>query len=304
MKIQQNISLKNKNTLGIHCQAEFYVEVESENDWDEVFAWIQEISPSPSLKKRGIENIRVLGLGSNILLPDGELPGLTIVLKNNHCTVLDKKNRDTAQVKIGAGALLSAVIIQLSNLGIDLSPLAGFPSTIGGAVRGNAGLKGVALGDFLLEATIIDLKTGEKELWKKDDFHFSYRSSELKKHPNKIFWEGVFEIPKSQESPEKFSDIIRKRSETQPYGNSSGCFFKNPVNDKNNPEKFAAGYLIDQCGLKGKQIGGAKISEKHANFFMNAGGASQQDFLELISFSQNEVRKKFEIELELEIQVM
>lgn len=306
MTIQQNISLKNKNTLGIDCQAEFYIELESYADWEEVFEWVQEkISPNPSLEKRGKEKIRVLGLGSNILLPTGTLEGLTIVLKNQTCKVLDHQMTDDfVKVKIGGGALLSTTIIQLSKLGIDLSSLAGFPSTIGGAVRGNAGLMGVAIGDFLQEATLIDIHSGEKEVWKKDDFEFSYRSSKLKKNPYKIFWEGVLEIPKSKESPEKFADIIRKRSETQPYGNSSGCFFKNPVNDKNNPEKFAAGYLIDQCGLKGRQIGGAQISEKHANFFMNAGGASQEDFLELIKLAQDEVMKKFRIELELEIKVM
>lgn len=279
MKIQENISLKNKNTLGINCQARFYAEIFHESDLLEAIRFAQE-------KK---VKIFILGLGSNVLLP-ASLNALVLVIKYQQFKV----SGDT--ITLGAGNLLSQVILECDKNGFDLSCLAGFPSTIGGAVRGNAGLLGKSLGDFLENAVIFDLNTGKKEVWKKEDFDFAYRFSVLKKHPEKLFWEGVFTFPKGK-NEQSMAEIIKTRWEKQPQGRSAGCFFKNP-------EGHSAGLLIDQTGLKGMKIGGAQISEKHANFFMNTENASPEDFLQLIQTAQTEVKKKFGVDLELEVQVV
>lgn len=293
--IQNNISLKTKNTLGINCQAEYYIEIHEQNNWAEVFSWIH--------KNKKSKKIHIIGLGSNIVLPTGTLPGLTIIIKNQDYTILnDEKN--SATVQMSAGAILGTMIIKLSQKNINLSALAGFPSTIGGAIRGNAGLQGVSLGDFLSEAIILDLHTQKKELWKQEDFNFSYRFSNLKIMPHKIFLQGTFIIPKSLNSLQKSSVIIKNRKLSQPQGNSSGCFFANPINEKNNPDKLSAGFLIDSCQLKGKKIGGAQVSEKHANFFINTANATQNDFLELMTFVQKCVYDKYNISLKNEVEII
>ncbi len=288
INIQKNFSLKNKNTLGIECIAEYFYEIKEENELLELISFANEYNL----------DINILGLGSNVLLPSLGLKGVTIILKNQ------KFERNNDLVVLGAGNILSATILQLAKENYDLFHLAGYPSTIGGAVTGNAGTQGVGIGDFLESAIVFDLKTEKKEIWNKEDFKFTYRHSELKNKRNKIFWEGKFSFPKGENVLEKITSFIKERSQKQPKGKSSGCFFKNPLNDKNNPNKYSAGYLIEQCGLKGTQIGDAKISEIHANFFINVGNASSEDFLRLIKLAKEKVKVKFDIELELEVRVI
>ena len=288
--IQKNISLKNKNTLGIDSTAEFFCEVKTKEDLQEAFDFIQ--------KQKC--NFRILGLGSNIILPSEGLKGLTIFIKYQR---LDIQN---GTVILGAANLLSALIMQLAQQGYDLSGLAGYPSTLGGSVRGNAGLLGVSTGDFLKTATLFNIQTGEWIEWSNEDFHFDYRHSEMKNQPELLFWEGEFEIPQGERSEvvDKVKTLLVERGAKQPSGKCSGSFFKNPTTHPNNPEKFAAGYLIDQCGLKGTHIGGAIISQKHANFFMNTGDATSQDFVALIDLAKTKVKEKFDIDLELEVELV
>jgi UDP-N-acetylmuramate dehydrogenase len=293
--IQKNVSLTNKNTLGIHCQAEYYIEIHQKNDWNDVFSWIHENPKSPK--------IYIIGLGSNIVLPTGILFGLTIIIKNQDYHILHEQ-KDSATVQMSAGAILGTMIIKLSQNNIDLSALAGFPSTIGGAIRGNAGLQGIALGDFLDEAVILDLHTQQTEIWKQKDFDFSYRFSNLKTMPHKVFLQGTFTISKSSNSLKQSCNIIKKRKLSQPQDNSSGCFFSNPIDPINNPKQLGAGFLIDSCELKGKTIGGAQVSYKHANFFINTSKATQNDFLQLMTFVQKSVYMKYNITLKNEVEII
>lgn len=287
MIIQQNISLKNKNTLGIECIAEYYCEIYSKEDLLEALAFV----------KTHTIPLRFLGLGSNVLLPSSGLKGFTAIMKYQVCSLEENT------VTLGAGNILGKTIIDLAKQNFDLSGLAGYPSTIGGAVRGNAGLLGVSIGDFLQEATMIDTHTGQIETWTKEQFQFSYRHSALKEQSHLIFWEGIFEFPQGENILEKLQSLLAERAGKQPQGKSAGSFFKNPLDDPKNLEKWSAGYLIDQCGLKGARIGGAQISEKHANFFLNIENATSEDFLELIEKTQKAVFEKFGVKIEPEIQI-
>lgn len=291
--IQQNISLQAKNTLGLPCEAEFFAEITSELDLFEAFQFVKEKNLT----------VKILGLGSNLVLPP-KISGLVLVIK------YQKYQIQNDEVTLGAGNLLGPIIFQLAKDGFNLSALTGYPSTIGGSVRGNAGLLGVHTGDFLKTAKLFNFQTGEWILWEQQDFKFSYRHSELKRQKNLLFWEGVFVFNKPESNAvesgeaveDKVKNVLKERSAKQPIGKSAGSFFKNPLDDPNNPEKKSAGFFIDQCGLKGAKIGGAFISEKHANFFMNDGTATQQDFLNLIELAQKSVWEKFGVKLELEVQ--
>jgi len=282
MKIIENFSLEKKNTLGIKCIARYYSEINTKSDFFSILDFIKE------------KNIKyfILGLGSNVLLPTGKINVLVISITYQ---VFKKITKD--KFSIGAGCLLNNIVIQLAKQDYDLSYLTGYPSSIGGAVCGNSGISEGTLGGFLETAVIFNTKTARFETWMKKDFQFKYRSSVLQEKKQYIFWEGEFIFKKSSHVTVKTKDVLIRRKKTQPQGKTAGCVFKNPATNQ------AAGFLIEQCGLKGKIIGGAQISKKHANFFINIGKATSNDFLELISLTKKTVLEKFKISLETEIQI-
>ena len=281
MEVKKNVSLKEKNTLGIDSYAEFYSEVETESELKEAIKFAKDNNVS----------LRVLGLGSNVLLPTGTLKGLIVVINNKKVEI-----SDDGIVGLGAGAILGSVIQTLAEKNYDLSPFVGYPSTVGGAVVGNSGTMNIGFGDYLVSAVIYDANTGEKEQWVKETFIFDYRYSALKEEKNKIFWEAEFKFPEVDNVKEKMAELLKERIEKQPKGKSAGCFFRNT-------ENFSAGYLIDQCGLKGKKIGGAEVSEKHANFFVNSGEATSGNFMKLIELARTQVKARFGLDLQLEIEI-
>ena len=135
---------------------------------------------------------------------------------------------------------------------------------------------------------------------------FKYRHSNLKE-TKEIVLKATLNLSKAAKHKALAKKLSAKRTQTQPYGLSAGSFFKNPDPDPTKP-KLKAGYLIDQCGLKGRQIGQAKISEKHANFIQNAGTlknpATQKDVIRLADLAKKEVRRKFKIDLKEEVQII
>ena len=175
--------------------------------------------------------------------------------------------------------------------------LIGVPGTLGGAIKMNAGAYGREISNFLIDMRIMTLKGNVKTV-KKSNVEFSYRHSSFKE--NEILISASFEFPKGsqKEIQELKSKASFNRKTTQPLRfRSAGSVFKNP------PEK-TAGKLIDKAGLKGTIVGGAEISTKHANFFVNHGNASSEDIAELIRISKRAVWEKFNIELELEIKTL
>jgi UDP-N-acetylmuramate dehydrogenase len=278
MLIKKNQILN--NTLNLKSFAEFYAEIKTKKDLKEVFKFV---------KQKKIK-LRIIGEGSNLLL-NQKISGLVLKLNNLNFEI----TKDF--IVLGSGLNLNTSLNTLLKNKYDVAFLGGFPSSIGGLVRGNAGTKKGSLLDYLKTAEIFDLKTGEFEIWSKKDFKATYRNTLLKENPNKIFWQGNFVLPKNPETKEnELTEIIKTRLKTQTFKNSAGCFFKNPKNN-------SAGKLIDDCNLKGLKIGGAYVSEKHCNFLLNDGTASFTDFIELIKQIKKIVFLKNKLNLDLEIEI-
>ena len=173
---------------------------------------------------------------------------------------------------------------------------AGIPGTVEGAVYGNAGAFGKSMKDEVESVKVFDVKTGKTAIFKSKDCKFAYRSSIFKKKKNLIILSVKIRPKKS--NPEKIKEYLRIKKKRQPLSYpSAGSIFKNP-------SKYSVAELIEKCGLKGKIIGKAKISEKHANFIVNLGGAKAKDVKSLIGLVKKEVKKKFKISLEEEIQFL
>lgn len=238
----------------------------------------------------------IIGGGSNILFDDKGFRGLILKIETNNIEV----NGD--EITADAGVKIAQLIkIAIENDLAGLEKWLGLPGTVGGAVRGNAGCNGLETKDILTKALILDPETGKTEELENKDFQFSYRHSKIK-DSNKIVLKATFKLKKGSLSPEERKEIMAEiqkfRLTKQPFGLSSGSFFKNPSSEK------PAGMLIDQAGLKGRSIGNAQISEKHGNFFLNNKGATSEDMKALANLAKREVKAKFGIGLEEEVQII
>ena len=241
-------------------------------------------------------DIFVFGGGSNILFDDNGFRGLVIKIETENIAV------DGEYITADAGIMISKLIkYSIEHDLIGLEKWVGLPGTVGGAVRGNAGCNGLETLEIFEKALLLNPKTGEIREEKADYFDFSYRHSKLKE-TQEIVLNATFKLKHkdvSDEEQKEIMDEIRKfRLTKQPFGKTTGSFFKNPFPDK------PAGMLIDQAGLKGKTIGKAQISEKHANFFLNLGGATSKEIIELVKLAKREVKAKFDIDLEEEVQII
>ncbi len=237
---------------------------------------------------------RILGQGANILINDKGIKGLVIKLDE---TGFGEMKFDNHSVQAGAACTLGSVIRESIKKGMGgMEELVGIPGTIGGAVKGNAGSKFADIGTITSSVTVID-NTGTIYTREKPELVFEYRKSNIS---SQIITQVTFELvpddPNRLLNRMKETFIIKKNS--QPLSSrSAGCIFKNPPNEK------PAGLLIDRAGLKGTQIGGAMISDRHANFIVNQGNATFDDIRKLIDTIRNKVFEQFGIELKLEIEI-
>lgn len=266
LQLQRGRSLKEFSTFGIGGSIRFFAEVCSLEDAREAFAWVSQ-EKIPYL---------ILGKGSNCLFPDKGFDGLVLLNKIDHCSW--KEN----VVEAGAGYSFSLLGVQSARKGFSgLEFASGIPATVGGAVFMNAGANGQETCESLHSVHFLHLD-GSLETYPKEALHFSYRTSSFQTMQGAILSASFALTPSETARPKQLS-ILSNRVKTQPYKDKSiGCIFRNPA-----PDVFA-GKLIDECGLKGLQIGGVKISEMHANFMVNVQEASAQDVLMLIET----VRKK------------
>jgi len=244
---------------------------------------------------KGLKNIIVLGAGSNTLIRDGGYNGVVIKFGKNFshlslfdsntiiagASVLDKKVARFAEEKsIGGFEFLSCI-----------------PGTVGGAIRMNSGCYGEDISDILVSIQAMNFN-GDLRIINSSDINFNYRGSNLEK--DLIFISATFkgksdEMINIKDKTEKF---VKQKENTQPSKiKTCGSTFKNPKNKK-------AWSLIKESGCAGMKIGGAQISEKHCNFFINNGNAKSNDLEKLISKVQEEVFKKTKINLELEIKII
>lgn len=230
----------------------------------------------------------ILGNGSNLLVSDDGFRGVVIKMENEEVQINNKKI--LAEAGISLNKLVN--IAQENSLsGIEF--MVGIPGTLGGVVFGNAGAWQQNIGDKVERVKILD-KDNQFKWLNHDECQFSYRQSRFKKSQEIILAvELKLEKGHQLEIKNLMNENLKKR-EGQPKESSAGSIFVNP-------KPQSAGDLIEKCGLKGEQIGQAKISQKHTNFIVNLGGAKAQDVVKLIALAQKEVRKKFGIDLKTEI---
>ncbi|MCH9630639.1 MAG: UDP-N-acetylenolpyruvoylglucosamine reductase [Chlamydiia bacterium] len=276
--IKKNVSLKKYSTFGIGGPAAYFSEVKSLEDL------------IVSLKFAKEQNIRVfvLGKGSNILFDDRGYNGLVILNK------IQTVDFDGSEVTASAGYSFALLGIQTSRKNFSgLEFASGIPGSVGGAIFMNAGASGSDVSKVLKEATFIDDELNICTLSSKA-LGFSYRTSMFQKK-NFVIVSGCFSLSTSDTARDRQKGDLKRRFDTQPYKEkSAGCAFRNP-------EEKSAGFLIEKSYLKGKNIGGAYVSEKHANFIVNKGGASSTDVLQLIELVKNEILLRHNIELECEL---
>ena len=230
----------------------------------------------------------ILGNGSNLLVSDDGFRGVVIKMENEEVQINNEKILAEAGISLSK---LANIAQENSLSGIEF--MAGIPGTLGGAVVGDAGAWQENIGDKVERVKILD-KDNQFKWLNHDECHFSYRQSRFKKNREIVLEVELKLIKGDKEEIERKIMTNLKKREGQPKEPSAGSVFIKPI-----PQ--STGDLIEKCGLKGKQIGQAQISTKHANFIVNLGGAKAEDVVKLIALAQKEVRKKFGIDLETEI---
>ena len=243
----------------------------------------------------------VLGGGANVLVSDAGVRGLVIV--NRAREIKFNVRGGKARVEVDSGVMLTTLARDCIERGLaGMEWAVSVPGTVGGGVVGNAGAHGADIASNLNLARI--MRRGQPpEYWTPRQLQFGYRTSALKRYApadRPIVLSATFDLKLDYRGnlERRANEFIARRKATQPSGASIGSMFKNPEGDY-------AGRLIEACGLKGQRIGGAVISDKHANFFINVSGdARASDVKALIDLAHDTVLQRFDVDLELEIELV
>ncbi|HSX11186.1 MAG TPA: UDP-N-acetylmuramate dehydrogenase [Chlamydiales bacterium] len=275
MLLQHNRFLSEFSTFGIGGPIRSFVEVST----------CEEMEEALSLNLPTF----VIGKGSNCLFDDKGFDGLVILNKIDFC------HWSESEVTVGSGYSFSLLGVQTARNGFSgLEFASGIPATVGGAVFMNAGANGKETCDALKSVLYFD---GTRRLFDRSELTFAYRKSPFQGMKGAIL-SATFSLQPNREARKSQLQIIDYRMKTQPLREkSAGCVFRNPPG-------ASAGAMIDRCGLKGTQVGGAKVSEIHANFIVNTGSASSQDVLQLIQLVQERVFQHTGVHLEPEIRIV
>ncbi|PEB55169.1 UDP-N-acetylenolpyruvoylglucosamine reductase [Bacillus pseudomycoides] len=237
-----------------------------------------------------------IGRGSNLLVSDKGIEGVVIRLGEG----LDHLEVEEAIVRVGGGYPLIKLSTLLSRQGLaGLEFASGIPGSVGGAVYMNAGAHKSDISKILMRACIM-FEDGTVKWLTKEEMEFSYRTSVLQTKRPGIVLEAEFQLKTGER--EEIVRIMQKnkdyRRETQPWNHPcAGSIFRNPL-------PHFAGDLVEKAGLRGYQIGGAKISEMHGNFIVNTGSASAQDVLDLIAFVKKTIKEQFDIDMHTEVEII
>lgn len=290
-RMRRNVPLAPMTTFKVGGPADFFVEVQSEQELGAVVA---------AARACGVP-LTLLGGGSNVLVSDHGVRGAVLRLA---MTGLSQPAPE--RVRAEAGVTMNGLVRWTIGRGLSsLEAWAGTPGTVGGAVFGNAHYDGRNIGDLVSQVRLIG-RAGAMLIVPREHMGFAYDTSRLRVTGEIVVWAefGVTPgVPGSLRAVARASLAHRKR--TQPLAShSAGCIFQNPdlARDAVPPGiPASAGALIDRAGLKGHRIGGARISPLHANFFMNEGGATAADIRALIDLAKQQVRDQFGVELREEI---
>jgi UDP-N-acetylmuramate dehydrogenase len=272
-------NLAELTTLGIGGKARYYIEVRDISTMQKVLRFC---------KLEGVHYV-IIGKGSNCLFSDDGFSGLVIHNKIDFC-------HEVAPFRfyVGAGFSFALLGTQTAKRGISgLEFASGIPASIGGAIYMNAGAQGYSTSQCLQSVDFVN-EEGRLVRYEKEKLDFSYRYSSFHKLKGAIV-AATFSLIPAGDASLKLRDLLEYRLKTQPYHEkSAGCIFRNPVG-------ISAGALIERCGMKGAIHGGAKVSEMHANFIVNMGGATCLDMLTLIEKVQKKVKDDTGFHLEKEL---
>jgi len=277
--------MTNFTTWRIGGPAEFFAEPQNINEIQSLIHWS---------KEKQIE-FRVIGAGSNLLINDLGMKGLTICLKKLHGYKLDQND---GLIEAFGGENIPSLTRKAAKAGLHgLEWAVGIPGTVGGAVVMNAGAQGGSISDYVVSVKVLPIN-GEKAFEiKREDLSYSYRKSRLQ-HEKLVVISAKFKLEPGynyKKILDKTNSNLNQRKNTQPYHlPSCGSVFRNP-------EPYKAGKLIEELGLKGMRIGGAEISKMHANFIVNQGNATAQDVNNLIVLIQEKIKKAYGLKLHPEV---
>ncbi len=285
-KLQENISLAAYTSARIGGQADALIVANSADELAEIVSQLWEMD-IPYL---------MLGGGSNLLISDAGFRGVVVLNKAKAIRFVEDED---PSVLVESGATMARLANQAATRGLaGMEWAATVPGTVGGAVYGNAGAFGGDMAGALLHVEL--LTEAGREQWDVSELEYAYRSSKLKRDAVKcaiLSAEIKLTNGEQAEIQERMRSFIQKRKNTQPPGASMGSMFKNPEGDY-------AGRLIEAAGLKGTKIGSVEVSTVHANFFVNHGETKASDVKALIELVKKTVFEKFDIRLELEIEII
>jgi len=283
-RVRRDEPLARHTTLQLGGPADLYVTVQS----------AAELAAAVSLAKAHGVPVFLLGGGANLVIAETGIRGLVVA---NHARKITFAGEI---VRAESGAILPRLSNLCAKHGLSgLEWAVGVPGTLGGAVVNNAGAYGSSIADALIRAEL--LTAAGTQAWQPANwFEYDYRTSRLKRGKTRaVVLQAELRLSPAPaaEISARMQAFTARRKSSQPPGATVGSMFKNPPGDY-------AGRLIEAAGLKGFRVGRAEISPKHANFFVNLGGASADDVITLINTARETVRQKFGVELELEIEIV
>ena len=287
-QIKSNVSLSTFTSFRVGGPAEWYVAPKQIEEVQACLEWA---------RAEGLP-VTFLGAGSNLLVSDRGIPGLAISTRHLRYS---RFNPETGQVTVAAGQSLPRLAWQAAQLGWEgLEWAVGIPGTVGGAVVMNAGAHGSCASEILVKTQVVS-RQGSLSILTPEELGYSYRTSVLQ-GGDRLVTEATFQL-KPGADPARVqattSEQLEHRKSTQPYHlPSCGSVFRNPDGSP------GAGWLIEQTGLKGYQIGSAQVAERHANFIVNCGGAKASDIFQLIRYVQSKVEQNWAVLLEPEVRTI
>ncbi|MBE6155184.1 MAG: UDP-N-acetylmuramate dehydrogenase [Firmicutes bacterium] len=275
-EVFENEELKKYTTLGIGGVTRYLVKPYDEKNLCSLIKYLRENQI----------NYYILGNGSNVILDDNFFDGVIIRLDN-----LKDIYFDGNEVTVSAGVMLPMLVnVCLQKSFVSLAFASMIPGTVGGSVVGNAGAYGHEIMEYVKAVTVLD-EDGNIKVLNKDQISFGYRYTTLKDKYIILNVTFILELGDPIKELNEIRERNEKRITTQPIEKKNvGSIFRNP-------ENLSAGKLIEDLGLKGYQIGGAKISEKHANFIVNENNATFNDVVSLINLIKKQIKEKYDINL-------
>ena len=288
INFEEKINLSNYTTIKVGGLAEYFSKPNNAHEFIELIKW----------SHLNNQECRIIGAGSNLLINNIYLQGLTICTKKMRSIKIESH---TGFVVAEAGVMLPTMSNMLAKNGLQGGEwTVGVPGTVGGAICMNAGSGELSLAKNVLSVLVIDTKTLEIYEIEKKDINFQYRFSPFQQNNLLIISAKLLFEPRGniEQLLETTKENLKRKTKTQPYDLPSfGSVFKNPSNNY-------AGKLIEELGLKGFKIGGAEISTMHGNFIVNNSSANSKDIFNLITVIQQKVLQKRGIFLEHEVRMM